>query len=217
MSPTGDVVSTIVVLLFRRGPTAVRRLVVAVDIDPVDRMACGRLPPHVSQEGFETALRAFALEPPIADRDAATAVPGERFVPWVEASLLHLVVAAVLSCHPAARGVAVGRAAGTQSLKRQAATALCDAGKEVAPHDLGLGSAITGAAPKRFSVDLPQVAHCDQSAKTMTLQVTNPGRFLARPDGKPVAHVRRSSWCGWMRRPAGRARRRARHRGVRSR
>ena len=69
-------------LLLARRPAAVARLVVAVPIDPVDRVVEAGAWAHVGEEVFE-------LQPPLADDYAATAVALEGRVSWVRAATAH--------------------------------------------------------------------------------------------------------------------------------
>lgn len=83
--PVGASVSS----LFRPGrPSAVSGLIVARVLDALD-LSSRRPWPHVETEAVEAGQIAFAREPPIADRDAATTIAGISLVAWVEASTAH--------------------------------------------------------------------------------------------------------------------------------
>jgi hypothetical protein len=71
-------------LLFLRGPAAVARLVVAVVVDAIERVASGRPWAYVSEERHE-------IVPLTADTDAATAVVVVLRVALVAAALFHAV------------------------------------------------------------------------------------------------------------------------------
>ena len=75
----------VVALLLTAGPSAVSRLVVAVIVDAVNRVA-GRARPHVGEEILE------ARKPTVTDCDSARSVKGVVVISRIEASLPDVVV-----------------------------------------------------------------------------------------------------------------------------
>lgn len=89
----GDIATlSCVRMLFQpRGPAAVRRLIMAVVVDAVQRVLSGRAWTHVIQKGLKglTPLRAY--------RDAPPTVVLESAPPWIQTALLHSLPRRVFS------------------------------------------------------------------------------------------------------------------------
>jgi hypothetical protein len=92
-------VALVVALPVTMHPSAILWRVVAVIVDTVNLVIAGRPSTHVGKETLKTIARALAVDPPVADTNATSAVVGVPAPGWVAASAFHV------GPHPLRRGV----------------------------------------------------------------------------------------------------------------
>lgn len=163
-----DVVGPRVVALHsRRSPSAVSRLVVAVDVDAVEGRPVRALP-HVCQKCREV------VAPLVAHRDAATAVGGELVVSGIKAPRLRAQPAPVLGSACASHRGAMLQASRTYLVRSQTSA------RFGAPTAKDLGqlsddtSAIASARPCRPATNVPSARDNYEAAEPMAGQVNAP-------------------------------------------
>jgi hypothetical protein len=151
-------------LLKRCGPSAVRRLVVAVRIYAVERLAW-RAWPHVGKEGSEV------VTPSVAHRDAAATVKAKLRVCLYETTSFSVGPRLVFArCSPASC-VPVSSRSRNERFGSEAATASGSAiSQRIASH-VGRGTAITNARPDGTSSRAIRSAQYHQTPKSTTTQV----------------------------------------------
>ena len=132
----------VVALLSMRGPTAIARLIVAVVIDAINRVALGRPNAHVGDEVFE------AVAPSVAYDDASTTVVSEFVcLQWTMAPRYHRVPDVVVGViRQAMRGVCTaGRFVAMASTRNGRASG------HSSSDNVADGSAVAPADPSCFS------------------------------------------------------------------
>lgn len=134
------------VLLLRRGPTTVTRLVVAIRIDPIERMA-GWPFAHVGKEGQEAVI----VKPPITDPDTSPAVMWVSDVLRVRAARLHRSPALVGAAAVAVRSSPVPVSPKLVVVATSATTAVTR--PECAATNFALSSAVAPAEPSDLIIN----------------------------------------------------------------
>lgn len=124
-----SVVAAVIILLLACGPSAVRRLVVPVGVDSVERHPVWALP-HIFKEGQER------VSPPLAHRYPATAIHGIASCPGVVAPTFH-----------GDPGVVRGGLGAAVSFSVKTAAAACVAAPEVWASNVALFPAVATACP----------------------------------------------------------------------
>lgn len=134
--------SPVVRLLGFRRPTAVPRLVVTVNVDPIERFA-GWPRTHISQKRVKIVL------PFLTHSDPAPSILRVFGIVWVIASRLCVVASAQFWCAFSPKRMAVLLRSGNGDLVSQAAAACCQSGPDTFECDRSRGAAKAGKFPHR--------------------------------------------------------------------
>jgi hypothetical protein len=136
-------------LLSSRGPPAIRRFVIAIVVDPIDRMLGRRTWPHVLQEVVER-------EPSIADAYIPSSVSSILDVVLVETTGLHAVPGPVLwRCwlvSPCGMSVADVPGAVLEQVFLKTSTGRGSAANKIDSEDDTLGTTVTPDVPSSIRV-----------------------------------------------------------------
>jgi hypothetical protein len=155
-------------VLFERGsPPNVPGLVVAVDVNPVDRVLRAGALPHIGKESVEATVS----QPTRAHGNASASVVFTANHVGVAASSGHRAPGAKLWCGRSARAGAVGQSHVSSSVEGTAAARLSVSCAEIVRRRFRLGATVASAKPERLpslAAD-PVLGH--QSAEPLSAQV----------------------------------------------
>lgn len=164
-----DVVGTPVPgLLASRRPPHVPRLIIAVVVCSLKRMASAWALAHVFEEALKPALSALTKAPSVTDRNAATTIVRISFAAWAVAasqgSAIHLVFRKA--------GAAVRREVLGRTLNPAASARRNEPAPQIASCGSIFFSAVAPAAPKRLPIlILTDLLDHRQAAKSAALHV----------------------------------------------
>jgi len=160
-SPIRSRLSPVQPLLGRCGPSAIGRLVVAVVVNSVNRMARGWTSPHIEQEGL------VGIAPLITDGYSTSAIVRKLFVGFVQAATSQTDPCPVLRCGFAVlRCIAVASAwkTGHSTFSAEASATACLLSSERITKGGALIAAVATATPANTSPDcIRSFNYCEAS------------------------------------------------------
>lgn len=150
------------------GPSAVTRFVIAVYVNAVNRMLRGWARPHVLVEVLER------LQPPIAHRDATTAIPREVFLRHSGATADHPGPRSILT----ALRESVRDRSGHQLLAAQAPTRMCAVQVVDLNHDDAAAFTAASASPPSCAFRIIEIFENFKSSMSTTWLGSWHGRIV---------------------------------------